>query len=318
MQGDQEFTQYADPTTPGIVIYAEVLLNIRTVTLFASLRTAPNVETKARLSADGKSLSVTHEGDTGTIRLPLKAKGDGNAHITIPADPKKKEIALRLQIEEEEGHDDLFGLHHSEERKANIVPWDGASLNEIKDLTVLCKSCRETILARGKVSEWRDLPNENWAEMMDFWHCHKPDEHHLHDHKHDETVAKKGYAAGARLKAATSIGFVDLSSLLLKEQDCDGVQVGTYFLQSQGRKESDLSPYPMAASTIQAPEKNLHLAALRISSSERSMGFRCCELERPVSVSLSIFPETLGTGRMRAGYIPIINTKSSFHVHFLT
>jgi hypothetical protein len=92
-----------------------------------------------------------------------------------------------------------------------------------------CKSCEGVIVSKGKIRQWKDLPNENWAEMMDFWHCHKPDEHHLHDHSHDEVVGQKGYAAGNRLQAVDGVGFVDLASFLLAEQDCDGAQVSYTF-----------------------------------------------------------------------------------------
>jgi hypothetical protein len=209
----------------SITLYAEVLLNIRTVTLFGSLRTVKNQDTKAHLSTDGYSITVSHDGESATIRLPIKAEGGGDAALNLPAQPQGKELSLRLQIEEQEGSD-LFTGVHAEERKANVVPWDGASLNAMKGKRIMCKTCKNQILPSGKVSEWRDLPNENWAEMMDFWHCHKPDEHHLHDHKHEAAVSKKGYSAGSRLKAVPGIGFVDLATLLLKEQDCKGVKVG--------------------------------------------------------------------------------------------
>ena len=63
---------------------------------------------------------------------------------------------------------------------------------------------------------------------MDFWHCHKPDERHLHDHTHDEVVGQKGYAAGNRLQVLEGVGFVDLTSFLLREQDCEGARVRQY------------------------------------------------------------------------------------------
>lgn len=209
----------------SITLYAELLLNIRTITLFASLRSQHTRETKARLSADGSSITVSHEGQSATIRLPIKVKGGGDAALSLPSQPPSKDLTLRLQMEEKEGTD-LLGALQSEERKANLVPWDGASLGQLKEVKVHCKACSTTVVPAGKANEWRDLPNENWAEMMDFWHCHKPDEHHLHDHTHEATVGKKGYAAGNRLKAAEGIGFVDLASFLLKEQDCEGIQVG--------------------------------------------------------------------------------------------
>lgn len=279
---EPESADHLAPNSSAITLYAELLLNIRTVTLFASLRTAHSGETRAVLSSDCQTITVSHEGESATIRLPIKAKGGGNASLMLPADPRSKVLTLRLQIEELNGSE-LFSGGQAEGRKANLVPWDGASLNKMKGVKVLCKSCQTPVLADGKVSEWRDLPNENWAEMMDFWHCHKPDEHHLHDHSQSETISKKGYSAATRLEAAPGLGFVHLTSLLFKEQDCDGVQVGSFYIVpkccSTGCKEGSLSPSPWTASSIQAPEKNglltLHSAAQ--SSSARSTGSQRCE-----------------------------------------
>jgi hypothetical protein len=209
----------------SITLYAELLLHIRTVTLFASLRSFHTHATKATLHADGASITVTHEGASATIRLPIKVQGGGDAALQIPSQPPKKDLTLRLQIEEKDGTD-FLGKVRAEERKANIVPWDGASLNGMEDVEIVCKSCHRVVVRQGAINEWRDLPNENWAEMMDFWHCHKPDEHHLHNHTHEAAAEKKGYAAGNRLQALAGVGFVDLASLLLKEQDCEGAQVG--------------------------------------------------------------------------------------------
>jgi hypothetical protein len=138
-------------------------------------------------------------------------------------------LTLRLQIEEKEGTE-LLGTLLSDERKANIVPWDGASLKDTKDVEMCCKSCRGTIVSKDAIAEWRDLPNENWAEMMDFWHCHKPDEHHLHNHTHEAAVGSKGYAAGNRLKASEGVGFVDLASFLFRAPDAEGVRVSRFLL----------------------------------------------------------------------------------------
>jgi hypothetical protein len=239
------------------MLYAELLLHIRTVTLFASLRTHHSRETKAQLSADGSCITVSHEGQSATISLPLKIEGKGDATLELPAQPPSKELTLRLQMEEREGSD-MLGLM-AEERKANIVPWDGASMNRIDKPKLLCKNCKEEIMAEGQIREWKDLPNENWAEMMDFWHCHKPDEHHLHDHTHEATVGQKGYAAGNRLQAATGIGFVDLTSFLLEGQDCPGAQVSYASANFGSGHEAPLGakkaiwPIPMAFSSIQSP-----------------------------------------------------------------
>ncbi|CAI6331593.1 unnamed protein product [Periconia digitata] len=223
-EGDTSEQTSLPPNKTSIILYAELLLHIRTVTLYASLRTSHTRETKAKLSTDGYSITVTHEGESATIRMPIQVQGGGDAALSLPAQPPSKDLTVRLQVKEKEGTD-LLGTLQTEERKANIVPWDGATLSGLKTVTVFCKACRNELVPPEKIREWRDLPNENWAEMMDFWHCHKPDEHHLHDQAHDAAMEKKGYAAGNRLEAAHGLAFVDLSGFLLKEQDCPGIKM---------------------------------------------------------------------------------------------
>ncbi|KAI4920589.1 hypothetical protein J4E85_009356 [Alternaria conjuncta] len=226
LQSDEDNARPMSPNETSITLYAELLLHIRTVTLFASLRTNFSRSTDAKLSSDGSYITVSHEGQSASIRLPINVKGGGDAALELPSQPPTKELTLRLQLEEKEGSD-LLGTLQREDRQANIVPWDGASLNDAKDVEMSCKGCDGILVAKGKIQQWRDLPNENWAEMMDFWHCHKPDEHHLHDHMHDEVVGQKGYAAGNRLQAMGGVGFVDLASFLLAESDCEGAQLSS-------------------------------------------------------------------------------------------
>ncbi|KAF4989583.1 hypothetical protein FGRMN_9045 [Fusarium graminum] len=65
------------------------------------------------------------------------------------------------------------------------------------------------------------LPSENWAEMMEFWHCHKP---HDHEHQDPESLASKGYGANHAISAQQGTGFVDLTSFLFSEPDCRGLK----------------------------------------------------------------------------------------------
>jgi hypothetical protein len=228
LQSDEDNAQPMGPNETLITLYAELLLHVRTISLFASLRTHHSHETTAKLNSNGACITVTHEGRTASINMPFEVKGGGDAEMTLPSEPHSKDITLRMQLEELEDSD-LLGTLQSEERKVNVVPWDGASLDKQSDLIVRCKSCQSILVPQDKISQWRDLPNENWAEMMDFWHCHKPDEHHLHDHTHEAAMESKGYAASTRLQASRGLGFVDLTSFLLNPQDCDGAQVRINF-----------------------------------------------------------------------------------------
>ncbi|KAH6638098.1 HECT-like ubiquitin-conjugating enzyme-binding-domain-containing protein [Boeremia exigua] len=223
-QNETDFAQRLPENGSHIMLYAELLLHVRTITLFASLRSNHMRGTKVLLNAAGNVITVSHEGYSATIRLPVKVDGKGDAALELPAQPPSKELTLRLQLEEQDDSD-MLGLM-AESRKANIVPWDGVALSKQDGIELRCKNCEGVLLERGAVREWKDLPNENWAEMMDFWHCHKPDEHHLHDHTH-EVGGQKGYAAGNRLQAAQGVGFVDLTGFLLKTQDCVGAKVSS-------------------------------------------------------------------------------------------
>lgn len=209
----------------SIHLYAELLLNIRTVSLFASLISEHNHETKATLSADGESITVSHEGESASIRLPTKISGGGSAALTLPAQPTK-ELTLRLQLEEK-APGLLKYSDFPDTSTENPAPWKAEDLNE--DVEFECASCGHVSVPKAVVKTWKNLPSENWAEMMDFWHCHKPDEHEGHGHGadgSDEAPSRKGYAASNRFVAEAGVGLVDTMYFLFAEENCTGVKVG--------------------------------------------------------------------------------------------
>jgi len=204
----------------SIRLFAELLLNIRTATFFASLRTEHTDETRAQLSADGETITLTHEGESASIRLPTIISGGGSSILTLPASPAK-ELTFRLQLEEK-----APGLLNFREERENVVPWPATAFSE--KTGIACRECANSLLERGKINVWKDLPNENWAEMMDFWHCHKPE--HDHGHAASET---KGYAAANKLTATSGTGYVDLAYVLASGEDTSGIKVRRHSLYSQ-------------------------------------------------------------------------------------
>jgi hypothetical protein len=197
-----------------IELYSELLTNIRTVTLVASLKTESNLETKAELSADGQNITVSHEGYSASIRLPTQMTGGGSAALTLPAMPSK-DLTLRLQLEEK-----APGLLKFENGSENLIPWPASAMSD----GVQCCKCGTNLLDKGTPIDWKDLPNENWAEMMDFWHCHKP---HEHDHSHDMSKSK-GYSSSNKFAAVPGVGLVGLSYIILAAKDCTNIKVGTH------------------------------------------------------------------------------------------
>ncbi|CAK4028225.1 Hypothetical predicted protein [Lecanosticta acicola] len=202
-----------------IHLYAEHLMNIRSLSLQASLSTVSNKETRATLSADGSTLTLAHEGEVATIKLPISLPGGHNdATLTIPAAPTK-DLSFRVSLSEKPGTNGLPTSGTLED--TNVVPWTAPSLTP--DTEIACRTCGATIVERSRVKVWKDLPSENWAEMMDFWHCHRPNVPHDDDH----SLPRKGYSADSRLALEPGVGMIDPVDFILTAADCSNVAIFT-------------------------------------------------------------------------------------------
>ncbi|GAB1742178.1 hypothetical protein NU219Hw_g7740t1 [Hortaea werneckii] len=205
---------------PRIHLYAEHLQNIRTLSIQASLATFSNTETKATLSADGSQLSLSHEGETATIQLPITVPGGHNdATLTIPSAPSK-ELTFRVSLEEKPGSN-LLGTRPT--GSETIVPWMSSHLSAHAEIS--CAKCQTVLIPRGAVTQWKDLPSEGWAEMMDFWHCHKPDVPHDHHYAHGgDGSAGRGIGANSKLAVERGVGLVGPLELLFAKEDTRSIK----------------------------------------------------------------------------------------------
>lgn len=88
-----------------------------------------------------------------------------------------------------------------------VIPWSASELSGSSTrIDVKCVSCSHLLGTLGDSMNWKQLPSENWAEMMDFWHCHKPE-------NKNETTHNPGYAISRFVPTDTST-FVGLSYFL--------------------------------------------------------------------------------------------------------
>lgn len=199
---------------PSTYLYAELLSNIRQVTLYASLVSPKKDSTKIQLLSDKKSISLSHDGEIATILLPT-AIAD-NAQLTIPAH-RAKEFSFRLQVTEA-----TSPLQSSTWSDTNEAPWSARSLDPRTKIS--CRACKNPVVAPPVIHTWKDLPSEYWAEIMEFWHCHKPHGDHG-THRGEENPSSKGHGVSTTIVAESGIGLVDKSSFLFAEENCCGVQV---------------------------------------------------------------------------------------------
>ncbi|KAL8849881.1 MAG: hypothetical protein Q9221_005147 [Calogaya cf. arnoldii] len=193
-------------------IYAELLLHIRQITVVASLPSAYNNATRVTLSEDRQSLSVIHDGRNTTIRLPAPVRPGLNPTV---APGSTTALSFRLPIMDEVANK----MSSTDTACTPKSPWSAASMGPTTK--VACRFCR-TLLVKGlQVTSWKDLPSENWAEMMDFWHCHKPDIHNNDEGHHMQDGGRKGYGAASIIRPTDGVGLVDVTSLHLTHGDCN-------------------------------------------------------------------------------------------------
>lgn len=196
---------------PKIYLYAEILTHIRQLSLHASLQTAKTEGTKVDVSTDKKVITVEHDGETQKLYLPTQISG--TAQVIFPI-LKDTEISARVQIDDE--HEWKCNINNDIE-----APWMAADLTE--ESAIQCRQCQAIIIAQGTIHQWKDLPSENWAELMDFWFCHKP--HDEPQNGNDDAAEAKGFSPQSRLTVSPSVGMTDLVSIVLHDSDCQNIKV---------------------------------------------------------------------------------------------
>ena len=195
----------------GISIYAELLSNIRQVSVAVALPSPSDASTSAEVVDGGRRLRVRHQGHSEVLELPATVTTTAILPVTKVA---SAEHSWRLPVSPAEAS----ATRVSPEDQA--VPW---SSTDIKiGSSISCRGCGSALVPGGKIGSWKDLPSENWAEMMEFWHCHKPHDHEEHE---DEALADKGYGANSAITAQPGVGFVDITSFMFAELDCHGLLV---------------------------------------------------------------------------------------------
>ena len=206
---------------PKPLIYAELLSNIRQISVIAALDTPCDSSTNVELSANGQAVVLHHHGNTTSLHLPGQVAP--NSQLQKPA-LGSKELSWRLPV---------IGplVRPNMENVSNEAPWPATGFKG--DTEFSCRNCGAVVLRRGVIKAWRDLPSENWAEMMDFWHCHKPDVPETNGnghagHFHEDPNASRGYGANTKFMAQSGVGFVDLTTFLVSESDCAGVEVSCF------------------------------------------------------------------------------------------
>ncbi|KAL3482522.1 ubiquitin-conjugating enzyme E2-binding protein [Aspergillus californicus] len=248
-----------------ISLHAEYLPNIRQVSLQISV--PANTQPQISLSESRRAVSVSislSESDgyiSETVKLParvcesagrvLGARRDANGDRAGVTDNEAgagreiqtRELSYRMQVDDSE----LTQTQRSvfEEHMDSFVPWSASDMDPLTKLR--CRSCQKILLDRPSELPrpdvdldnstdpamqspgwvWKDLPSGNWAEMMDFWHCHKPDPEPSEGEQNkveDENSMVKGYGASNQVLASAGTVLVDVATFLVSSGECNGLK----------------------------------------------------------------------------------------------
>ena len=198
---------------PAIYLYAELLLHIRQVAVLAILPTPVDASTHIGISADSKTLSLEHSGVRAIAELPCPVLGIANRR----EDTSQTELSFRLQPS------GAARLPTPVKSPSDETPWPAAAL--AANTQIACKGCKK-LLARP-ISNFKDLPSGGWAEMMELWHCNKPNSSNTPASGDDSSSSSiKGYSASNVIGPSPGTALVDVSHFVLADEDCIGIQVG--------------------------------------------------------------------------------------------
>lgn len=194
-----------------ISIYAELLPNIRQVSVGAAFPSPADATTSAEVVDGGRCLRISHHGRAETVELPATATA--SAALAVPRSTGS-DLGWRLPVSTAEAS----ALRSAPEGQA--VPW--TSVDVKPGSSISCRECGAVLVPSGQIKTWKDLPSENWAEIMEFWHCHKPHDHGGHE---DKGLADRGYGANNTITARPRVGLVEVTLFMLCEVDCDNLLV---------------------------------------------------------------------------------------------
>lgn len=199
---------------PTLRFYAELLPNIRSITISIHLPFPPNASTKLTLSTPHQ-LQLHHDGEFRLFDLPVSVIASTSRKLleaTPIIAPSETKLSYRLPV----APGPYSQLPTAPE---NYVPWSAVSLSSSsKDVSLRCKTCSLELVSGDRIKIWKDLPSSNWADMMDFWHCHKPE---TESDIGDTAVSKyAGLQGGYTTVEGTAL--VELTYFLVAEGDCGG------------------------------------------------------------------------------------------------
>jgi hypothetical protein len=151
--------------SPDISYVAEFHENLRQVRAFITLTGLPTAAV-VEAQIDDNQLDIVHLrcGDISfDLKLPAKAASAGPLNVQWTGTYYELKTATRPNSirnpfsDDAESKSDMLGAPH---------------LTSASPTSFACASCSLPLVQASKVTNYRDLPSEYWAELVEAWMCH--------------------------------------------------------------------------------------------------------------------------------------------------
>ncbi|EZF32362.1 hypothetical protein TMEN_5849 [Trichophyton mentagrophytes] len=219
----------SSPSEPCVQLYAELLANIRQIRLYVTTKDAVRNDSRPVVTLDSSRslVTVSHSDRTLTLKLPLSVSARAREHLAASQATShggENEYSFRLPIDEAGSAVGVAPCHDY----TSMSPWPAKSMTA--QTCICCRGCANILFSPGEAQNivWKDLPSADWAEMMDLWHCHKPDPIPSRDRDMDSTSLDgntKGYGASNRVVCKPGTVFVNITSFIMTQGDCQGAKI---------------------------------------------------------------------------------------------
>ncbi|EGD96140.1 hypothetical protein TESG_03596 [Trichophyton tonsurans CBS 112818] len=219
----------SSPSEPCVQLYAELLANIRQIRLYVTTKDAVRNDSRPVVTLDSSRslVTVSHSDRTLTLKLPLSVSARAREHLAASQATwhgGENEYSFRLPIDEAGSAVGVAPCHDY----TSMSPWPAKGMTA--QTCICCRGCANILFSPGEAQNivWKDLPSADWAEMMDLWHCHKPDPIPSRDGDMDSTSLDgntKGYGASNRVICKPGTVFVNITSFIMTQGDCQGAKI---------------------------------------------------------------------------------------------
>lgn len=126
-------------------------------------------------------VKVMYDRVNTTISLPKSIDVNENMGVKF-IKGADNDWSLRLKVDPTQQPDVGQSLEFDDMQNNTYNKWHRGFLKGLGAYSFRCEHCEAPILdSRSNCKVLNDMPSDNWMELMDFWHCSKPDTHNVED-----------------------------------------------------------------------------------------------------------------------------------------